>query len=154
MPPLVPMAFRVASCIIAYIGINSIGELRTRAQTAPSVQQSLAPPRVGLRQYLSARGVTVAVCSAGRSGSVPAWCRKLPWGAVTRRVLSACVSISSDEVSVRVYGVLGILTGTGQMRVQVRSRPVSFRYRCTMVYRKDQGRWQTLAIQHTPLPEE
>jgi hypothetical protein len=34
MPPPVRMAFRVASGIIAYLGINSIGELRTRAQTA------------------------------------------------------------------------------------------------------------------------
>jgi ketosteroid isomerase-like protein len=49
-------------------------------------------------------------------------------------------SISSDEVSVRVHGVVGILTGTGQMRVQVQSRPASLRYRFTIVYRKDQGR--------------
>jgi hypothetical protein len=34
MPSPVRMAFRVASGIIAYLGINSIGELRTRAQTA------------------------------------------------------------------------------------------------------------------------
>ena len=32
-------------------------------------------------------------------------------------------SISSDEVSVRVHGVVGSLTGTGQMRVQVREPP-------------------------------
>ena len=39
------------------------------------------------------------------------------------------------------------------MRVQVQSRPVSFRYRFTIVYRKDKGRWQMVSIQHTRLPE-
>jgi ketosteroid isomerase-like protein len=62
-------------------------------------------------------------------------------------------SISSDEVCARVYGVVGLLTGTGQMRVQVQNNLVSFRYRFTIVYRKAQGRWQMVAIQHTRLPE-
>jgi hypothetical protein len=39
------------------------------------------------------------------------------------------------------------------MRVQVQNNLVSFRYRFTIVYRKAQGRWQMVAIQHTRLPE-
>jgi len=62
-------------------------------------------------------------------------------------------SISADDVHVRVHGVVGTLTGTGQMRVQVQGRPASLRYRYTIVYRKAQDRWQIAALHHTRLPD-
>ena len=61
--------------------------------------------------------------------------------------------IRADDVSVRVYGGIGVLTGTGQMRVQVRHHPASLRYRFTLVYHKVQDRWQIVAIHHTRLAD-
>ena len=61
--------------------------------------------------------------------------------------------IRADDVSVRVYGGVGVLTGTGQMRVQVRHHQASLRYRFTLVYHKVQDRWQIVAIHHTRLAD-
>lgn len=61
--------------------------------------------------------------------------------------------IRADDVSVRVYGGIGVLTGTGQMRVQVQDHQTSLRYRFTLVYHKVQDRWRIVAIHHTRLAD-
>ena len=61
--------------------------------------------------------------------------------------------ITADEARVRVYGAVGVVTGTGQMRLTVEDQPVRFRFRFTVVYHKANGRWQMVAVQHTRLPE-
>jgi ketosteroid isomerase-like protein len=62
-------------------------------------------------------------------------------------------SITSDEVCVRVYGAVGVLTGTGQMHLKRQGQPASMRFRFTSIYHKAQDRWQMVSIQHTRLPE-
>ena len=62
-------------------------------------------------------------------------------------------SIAADEVSVCLYGDVGILTGADQRRVQVQQRQACLCYRFTIVYRKAQDRWQIVVIHHTRLPD-
>ena len=62
-------------------------------------------------------------------------------------------SITPEERTVRVYGAVGIVTGTARMGVKVRGQQASFRIRYTTVYIKLHDRWQMVAWQSTRLPE-
>ena len=62
-------------------------------------------------------------------------------------------SITTEEVRVRVYHAVGILTGIAQMGAKIRAQPVNRRLRFMEVYRKADGRWQLVAWQSTTLPE-
>ena len=62
-------------------------------------------------------------------------------------------SITAEEVGVRVYNAVGILTGIVQMRAKVQGQPRNHRLRFTEVYHKADARWQLVAWQSTVVPE-
>ena len=62
-------------------------------------------------------------------------------------------SITAEEVCVRVYHAVGILTGTVQMRAKIQGNPRNHRLRFTEVYHKADARWQLVAWQSTVVPE-
>jgi len=62
-------------------------------------------------------------------------------------------SITAEEVRVRVYDTVGILTGTAQIRATIRAQPMHHRLRFIEAYRKADGYWQLVAWQSTLLPE-
>src|SRR5215510_6721601 len=62
-------------------------------------------------------------------------------------------SIMAEEVGVRVYNAIGILTGTVQMRAKIQEQPRNHRLRFTEGYHKADTRWQLVAWQSTVVPE-
>ena len=63
-------------------------------------------------------------------------------------------SITPQDVQVRVYGPVGVVTGVSLMRTKGRGRneASSFRIRFLDVYAKKLDRWQLVAWQSTRLP--
>jgi len=62
-------------------------------------------------------------------------------------------SMTAEEVSVRVYNAIGILTGTVQMRAKIQGNPRNHRLRFMEVFHKTDARWQLVAWQSTVVPE-
>ena len=62
-------------------------------------------------------------------------------------------SMTAEEVCVRVYNAVGILTGTVQMRAKIQGNPRNHRLRFTEVFHKTAARWQLVAWQSTVVPE-
>jgi ketosteroid isomerase-like protein len=58
-------------------------------------------------------------------------------------------SIIPEARSVRVYGGVGIVTGTARMESTARGHDVRYRIRYLAVYVKAQDRWQLVAWQST-----
>jgi ketosteroid isomerase-like protein len=61
-------------------------------------------------------------------------------------------SFAPEDLSVRVYGTAGVVTGVARVRVQVKGEQLSFQLRFTDVYVKKGDRWQMVAWQATRLP--
>src|ERR1700682_4539381 len=64
-------------------------------------------------------------------------------------------SIQHDnEVSVRLYGDTGVLTGTSRVKVRARGQTLNLHIRFTEVWVKRGGSWQLAAWQATRIAEE
>jgi len=61
-------------------------------------------------------------------------------------------SITPEDLQVRVYGTMGVVTGVSRVKVQSRGEALSFQLRFTDVYVKKDNRWQMVAWQATRLP--
>jgi len=62
-------------------------------------------------------------------------------------------SIIPEARAVRVYGGVGIVTGTARMEITSRGQDAYFRIRYIAVYIRAQDRWQMVAWQSTRVPE-
>ena len=62
-------------------------------------------------------------------------------------------SLTADDVRVRIYGDVGIVTGTSTIGVASGGQSRILRVRFTDVYHRANGRWQMVAWQSTRLPE-
>ena len=72
--------------------------------------------------------------------------------ALTRGQLSY-TSIIPEARSVRVYGGVGLVTGTARMEFTVRGQDAHCRIRYLAVYIRAQDRWQLVAWQSTRVPD-
>ena len=64
------------------------------------------------------------------------------------------VSIENDDVKVRVYGDSAVVTGRSKS-VRIRDNAeVTGQVRFTRVYAKQQGHWQVVAAQSTPITQQ
>jgi len=61
-------------------------------------------------------------------------------------------SVNYDSLSVRVYGNIAILTGIADNIGEFRGMPFSGKIRYTRIFVRRDGRWQAVAMQHTPMP--
>jgi len=61
-------------------------------------------------------------------------------------------SFKQDSVSVRVYGDVAILREITDNTGSMRGFPFAGRIWVTRMYVKRDGRWQAVAMQHTPIP--
>ena len=61
-------------------------------------------------------------------------------------------SVKYDQQTVRVYGDVAILMGIADNTGVFRGFPFSGRIRYTRIFVRRRGRWQAVAMQHTPLP--
>jgi hypothetical protein len=59
-----------------------------------------------------------------------------------------------NEVSVRLYGDTGVLTGTSRVKVRARGQTLNLHIRFTEVWVKRGGSWQLAAWQATRIAEE
>lgn len=66
----------------------------------------------------------------------------------------AYLSIQPEDVNVRVYGPVGVVTGRSEMRVRSGDRELSFAIRFLEVHAKQDGGWKLVAWQSTRLPED
>jgi uncharacterized protein (TIGR02246 family) len=63
-------------------------------------------------------------------------------------------SVNIHDVSVRVLGDTGIVTGRVEARVRMQGKDIAENVRFTRVYRLRDGRWRMVAGQGTRLPAE
>jgi len=61
-------------------------------------------------------------------------------------------SVAYDSLSVRVYDNVAILTGIADNVGEFRRTPFSGKIRYTRIFVRRDGRWQAVAMQHTPMP--
>jgi hypothetical protein len=61
-------------------------------------------------------------------------------------------SVKYDSVNVRVYGDVAILRGIADNTGALRGFPFAGRIWYTRIFVKRDGRWQAVAMQHTPIP--
>ncbi|MEW6211722.1 MAG: nuclear transport factor 2 family protein [Acidobacteriota bacterium] len=64
------------------------------------------------------------------------------------------VSMSIDDVQVRVYGDAAVVTSRGTVKGQRRGQDLTGQSRGTSVYVKKQGRWQVVAQQVTRIAQQ
>jgi ketosteroid isomerase-like protein len=58
-------------------------------------------------------------------------------------------SITADDVRIRMYGNIAIVTGCSHVKGQEKGKETAGDYRYTRVYLRQQGRWQTVSSQST-----
>jgi len=61
-------------------------------------------------------------------------------------------SVKYDSVNVRVYGNVAILRGIADNAGTLRGFPFTGKIWYTRIFVKREGRWQAVAMQHTPIP--
>jgi len=61
-------------------------------------------------------------------------------------------SVKYDSVNVRVYGNVAILRGIADNVGTMRGFPFTGKIWYTRIFVKREGRWQAVAMQHTPIP--
>jgi len=64
-----------------------------------------------------------------------------------------CESLVTDDVEVRVYGSVAVITGHAVMKATFRGKDVGGHFRYTDVWVRRQGRWQTVVSQATLIPQ-
>ncbi len=62
-------------------------------------------------------------------------------------------SIKPQEIKIRIYRNIAVVTGISAMRISVREQQLSFSIRFIEVYQKGDANWQLVAGQSTRLPE-
>lgn len=60
--------------------------------------------------------------------------------------------LTTDDLAVRVYGRVAVLTHGGHARGEYRGRPVTGEFRWTHVFVERDGRWQAVANHVTKIP--
>lgn len=63
------------------------------------------------------------------------------------------ITYDPDEIDVRVYGSVAVVTGRLKVKVLYENREVAGEFRYTRMYVKRRGRWQAVASQTTQVPE-
>jgi len=63
-------------------------------------------------------------------------------------------SIDERDVSVRTYGNTIIVSSTASVKATMHGKPVTGDYRAIFVYVKEDGNWEEVAFQVTPLAKE
>jgi len=63
-------------------------------------------------------------------------------------------SITNEEVRVRVFGNLAVVSGRSMMKGRYKEQDISGGYRYTDVYVKRQGSWQAVALQITRITQQ
>ena len=61
-------------------------------------------------------------------------------------------SVKYDSVNVRIYGNVAILRGIADNTGTLRGFPFAGKIWYTRIFVKRDGRWQAVAMQHTPIP--
>src|SRR5262245_45748803 len=61
-------------------------------------------------------------------------------------------TVAYDSLSVRVYRDVAILTGIADNTGEFRGMPFAGKIRYTRIFVRRDGRWQAVAMQHTPMP--
>ena len=61
-------------------------------------------------------------------------------------------TVQYDSLGVRVYDNVAILTGIADNTGEYRGTPFEGRIRYTRIFVRRDGRWQAVAMQHTPMP--
>jgi len=61
-------------------------------------------------------------------------------------------SVKYDSTSVRIYGDVAVLRGIADNAGSFRGFPFSGRIWYTRIFVRRDGRWQAVAMQHTPIP--
>jgi len=62
------------------------------------------------------------------------------------------LTITYDSITVHAYGDVAVLTVIADNTGEYRGTPFSGRIRYTRVFVRRDGRWQAVAMQHTPMP--
>ena len=62
-------------------------------------------------------------------------------------------SIKPQEIKIRIYDNIAVVTGISAMRISVGEQQLSFSIRFIEVYQKGDANWQLVAWQSTRLPE-
>lgn len=63
-------------------------------------------------------------------------------------------SITNEDVTVRVFGEMAVVTGRSMMKGQYKNQDISGGYRYTDVYLLRRGRWQAVALQITRIAQQ
>jgi ketosteroid isomerase-like protein len=63
-------------------------------------------------------------------------------------------SITNEDVRVRVFGEMAVVTGRSMMKGRYKDQDISGGYRYTDVYLKKRGRWQAVALQITRIAQQ
>lgn len=63
-------------------------------------------------------------------------------------------SITNEDVRVRVFGEMAVVTGRSMMKGRYKDQDISGAYRYTDVYLKRKGRWQAVALQITRIAQQ
>ena len=71
-----------------------------------------------------------------------------------RAVATNFLSYDVDELEVRVYGGVAVVTGRLIVKVLYENQQVEGRFRYTRMYVRRVGRWQAVASQMTEVPQE
>ena len=70
---------------------------------------------------------------------------------ISRKVIHK--QVATDDVEVITYGDTAVATGNSHVVVEYKGRDLDLNIRFTSVYRKQDGRWQMVAWQSTPIKE-
>ncbi len=60
-------------------------------------------------------------------------------------------SLEWDEVKVRHYGEAALVTGRERQKLKYQGQPMESELRTTLVWVKQQGRWQLAGVQYSPI---
>ena len=70
---------------------------------------------------------------------------------ISRKVIHK--QVATDDVEVIAYDNVAVATGNSHIVVEYKGRDLDLNIRFTSVYRKQEGRWQMVAWQSTPIKE-
>ena len=63
-------------------------------------------------------------------------------------------SITNEDVKVRVFGAMAVVTGRSMMKGRYKDQDISGGYRYTDIYLERKGRWQAIALQITRIAQQ
>lgn len=138
--------FLVASALPQSPSSSASGELRRTEQSRVEALVSKDVPRL---EKLLGDDLTYTH-STGIKESKPEFLHRIQSGDLEYDSMQ-----HENDVSVRLYGDTGVLTGTSRVRVRAQGQTLNLHIRFTEVWvKRDRGSWQLVAWQATRIAEE